>query len=95
VKEKVLAAHRGSIGTVLLPEGNRKDLDDIPAEVREAMRFVFASTAAEALAELFEDGAIGPKTRTAAKTRTRAKPRTETPQAARSPSKKRTQRKRT
>ncbi|MDA8424710.1 MAG: endopeptidase La, partial [Treponema sp.] len=57
VKEKVLAAHRNAIGTVLLPEGNRKDLEDIPAELRESTRFVFVSTVTEALAELFPSGA--------------------------------------
>jgi ATP-dependent Lon protease len=61
VKEKVLAAHRTAIFTVLLPEGNRKDLDDIPAEVKDAMSFVFVSNAAEALEALFPKGAMGPK----------------------------------
>jgi ATP-dependent Lon protease len=61
VKEKVLAAHRNSIFSVLLPEGNRKDLDDIPAEVKDVMRFTFVSNAAEALEALFPEGAIVPK----------------------------------
>ena len=60
VKEKVLAAHRNSIFSVVLPEGNRKDLDDIPSEVRDAMSFTFVSNAAEALGALFPEGAIGP-----------------------------------
>lgn len=42
VKEKVLAAHRAGIRTVILPRENRKDLEDIPADVRRQMRFVFA-----------------------------------------------------
>ena len=57
VKEKVLAAHRNKIGSVILPEGNRKDLDEIPQEVRESMSFVFVSTAAEVIAALFPSGA--------------------------------------
>ena len=61
VKEKVLAAHRGSIYTVILPEGNRKDLDDIPTEVKGAMSFVFVSTIGEAIAALFPAGGIGPR----------------------------------
>jgi ATP-dependent Lon protease len=61
VKEKVLAAHRGSILTVLLPEGNRKDLDDIPAEVQDVMRFIFVSNLAEGLDALFPKGAVGPR----------------------------------
>ena len=60
VKEKVLAAHRSKIPTVLLPEGNRKDLEDIPAEVKEVTKFVFVSTASEAIATLFPKGSIGP-----------------------------------
>ena len=58
VKEKVLAAHRHKIGTVLLPAGNRKDLEDIPREVREATQLLFVSTISEALALLFPEGAF-------------------------------------
>lgn len=57
VKEKVLAAHRNKIETVILPEANRKDLDDIPTEVRDTMNFVFASSVSEALRALFPAGA--------------------------------------
>jgi ATP-dependent Lon protease len=41
VKEKVLAAHRAGVRTVILPEENRKDLDEIPRHVRRSLRFVF------------------------------------------------------
>lgn len=44
VKEKVLAAHRAGVRTVILPEENRKDLEEVPKEVRRALRFVFAKT---------------------------------------------------
>jgi ATP-dependent Lon protease len=37
VKQKVLAAHRAGIATVILPEANGDDLEEIPAEVREAI----------------------------------------------------------
>ncbi|MDX1992617.1 MAG: endopeptidase La [bacterium] len=40
VKMKVLAAHRGGIRTVILPEHNMDDLDDLPQEVRDDMTFV-------------------------------------------------------
>ena len=43
VKEKVLAAHRARIGTVLLPVGNRKDLESIPERVREELEIVLVS----------------------------------------------------
>nr|MDQ4030616.1 endopeptidase La [Actinomycetota bacterium] len=39
VKQKVLAAHAAGLTDVILPERNRADLDDVPADVREAMRF--------------------------------------------------------
>ncbi|MBN1490542.1 MAG: endopeptidase La, partial [Phycisphaerae bacterium] len=41
-KEKVLAAHRAGIQTVILPERNRKDLIDIPKDVQRRVQFVFA-----------------------------------------------------
>ena len=40
VKEKVLAAHRAGIDTVILPMENRKDIDDIPENVRSGLKFV-------------------------------------------------------
>ncbi len=39
IKEKMLAAHRSGIKTVLLPQENEKDLEDIPKDVRKSMRF--------------------------------------------------------
>jgi ATP-dependent Lon protease len=41
VKEKVLAAMRAGITTVMLPRRNQKDLEDVPAEVRDKLEFVF------------------------------------------------------
>ena len=41
VKEKVLAAHRAGMETVILPRENEKDLVDVPAEIRKKLRFVF------------------------------------------------------
>ncbi len=42
IKEKVMAAHRANIKTVVLPEGNRKDLSEVPEEIKKELRFVFA-----------------------------------------------------
>ena len=49
VKQKVLAAHAAGLTDVVLPERNRGDLDDVPEEVREAMKFHFAMTVDEVL----------------------------------------------
>ncbi|EGW38437.1 endopeptidase La [Desulfosporosinus sp. OT] len=43
VKEKVLAAHRAGSKVVLLPEENRKDLEDVPENVRKLLEFHFVS----------------------------------------------------
>ena len=39
IKEKVLAAHRAGIRTVLLPAENEKDLEELPENVRDEMEF--------------------------------------------------------
>lgn len=43
VKEKVIAAHRAGLKTIILPEDNKKDLEDVPKEVLKDLKFVFAS----------------------------------------------------
>jgi ATP-dependent Lon protease len=42
IKEKVMAAHRANIQLVVLPEGNRKDLQEVPEETKKNLKFVFA-----------------------------------------------------
>jgi len=54
VKQKVLAAHAAGLTDVVLPERNRGDLDDVPDEVREAMKFHFAMTIDEVLGVTLE-----------------------------------------
>jgi ATP-dependent Lon protease len=51
IKEKVLAAMRAGITTVLLPKRNQKDLQDVPREAREKLRFVWLETVDDAMAE--------------------------------------------
>ncbi|HEX2044214.1 MAG TPA: endopeptidase La, partial [Gaiellaceae bacterium] len=58
VKEKVLAAQRAGIGTVILPRENEPDLDDLPEEVREGMRFVVADEVEEVVEAAFPRGAV-------------------------------------
>ncbi len=42
IKEKVLAAHRAGLDTVILPSRNERDLDELPDEVRKELKFVLA-----------------------------------------------------
>ena len=43
IKEKVLAAHRAGIKTVILPKWNKKDLEDIPKKIQNQIQFHFVS----------------------------------------------------
>jgi ATP-dependent Lon protease len=58
VKQKVLAAHAAGLTDVVLPERNRGDLDDVPEEVREAMKFHFAMTIDEVLGVALEPAPV-------------------------------------
>jgi len=49
LKQKVLAAHAAGLTDVILPERNRGDLDDVPADVREQMTFHPVMTVGEVL----------------------------------------------
>lgn len=49
VKEKVLAAHRAGVKTVILPFENKKDLEDIPKNIQKALKFVFVKHVDEVL----------------------------------------------
>jgi len=53
VKEKILAAHRNHFSHVLLPEGNRKDVEELPREIARSIQFLYVETIQEALAALF------------------------------------------
>lgn len=49
IKEKVLAAHRAGLRRVILPRRNEIDLDELPADVRGELKFIFADTVDEVL----------------------------------------------
>jgi ATP-dependent Lon protease len=55
VKEKVLAARRADIRTVILPEANRRNLEDVPKLFRKGLRFVFVSEVTQVLQEALLD----------------------------------------
>ena len=60
LKQKVLAAHAAGLTDVILPERNRADLDDVPADVREEMTFHPVMTLDEVLELALEPAAQRP-----------------------------------
>jgi len=54
IKEKVLAAHRAGLKTVILPKQNEKDLEDIPDEARKSLKFILA----ERVDDIFETALV-------------------------------------
>jgi ATP-dependent Lon protease len=61
IKEKVLAAHRNGLKTIILPKRNKVDLDDVPDEIRKTLKFVFAETVDDVLAASLEKPKKAPK----------------------------------
>jgi ATP-dependent Lon protease len=55
IKEKVLAADRAGLKRVMLPARNRRDYDDIPAEVRERLQFIWLDRVDDAIAAGLEE----------------------------------------
>jgi ATP-dependent Lon protease len=58
IKEKILAAHRSGLKTVILPRRNEADLEDLPEEVRQEIKFIFVHTVSDVL-----EAALGKPTR--------------------------------
>lgn len=58
IKEKVLAAARFGLKTVILPKNNEADLDDVPKTVREQLNFILVDTVDEVLAAALEDTVV-------------------------------------
>ena len=56
VNQKVLAAARAGLKTIILPRHNEKDLDDLPEEVRENMSFILVDTVDEVLKAALGEG---------------------------------------
>jgi len=56
VRDKVLAAHRAGLDTVILPKSNMKDVEDIPEKIKEKMDFIGVETLEEVLHAAFPGG---------------------------------------
>ena len=54
IKEKMLAAHRAGLKTIILPKRNELDVEDVPEEVRKTMTFVFAESVNDVLKAALE-----------------------------------------
>ena len=54
IKEKVLAAHRAGIKKVILPKENERDLEDVPEDVRNELKFIPVETIEEVLKEALD-----------------------------------------
>ena len=59
VKEKVIAAHRAGIKQIILPQGNKKNLRDIPEKVKKDLKFHFVSEVDDVVKIVF--GSLGKK----------------------------------
>ena len=69
VKEKILAAHRNGLRTVILPKRNEQDLDDVPEEIKKSMKFIFVETVDEVIKSALETPRKNSKSKTSTNTR--------------------------
>ncbi len=60
VKEKVLAARRARVSTIILPQLNRRDMDEVPKELFGDIRFVFADNVRQVFREALKDRVVPP-----------------------------------
>jgi ATP-dependent Lon protease len=58
IKEKVLAAHRAGLRTVIIPKRNEKDLEDLPPDIRNDMKFVLVERVDEVLETALRNGHV-------------------------------------
>ncbi len=61
IKEKVMAAHRAGIKTVIIPRRNERDLEDVPEDLRRELQIIPVDAAEQVLARALEPGATKPK----------------------------------
>jgi ATP-dependent Lon protease len=75
IKEKMLAAHRSGLKTIILPERNEIDLEDLPEEVKKKLNFKFVKTMDDVLMHAFSKplNGSGPIKSISAKTKKKIK----------------------
>jgi len=54
IKEKVLAAHRAGVKKVILPRENEKDLEEVPQQIKDELKFIFVDHVDEVLKETLQ-----------------------------------------
>ena len=54
LKEKVLAAHRAGLKTVIIPKQNLPDIEDLPKEIKQGIQFIPVETIGEVLTNALE-----------------------------------------
>src|SRR6266550_3863378 len=62
VKEKVLAARRARVSTIILPQQNRRDMDEVPKEPFKDIRFVFVDNMRQVFREALKEKVVPPAT---------------------------------
>ncbi|MEE9216876.1 MAG: endopeptidase La [Anaerolineales bacterium] len=72
LKEKVLAAHRAGLKTIIIPKRNEVDLEDVPDEIKEVIDFVLVDTVNDVLSAALEDKPVA-TTKTKKKSPSKAK----------------------
>jgi ATP-dependent Lon protease len=85
IKEKVLAAHRTGLKTVILPTFNEADLEDIPDEVNSQLKYVFVETVEDVLNAALEPKPEQPLPEAAAEAYAEAGAEVQAPQEAETP----------
>jgi len=63
VKEKIIAAHRSGLRTIILPRRNEQDLDDVPEEIKQSMKFIYVDTVDEVIRASLEPAPVNKKTK--------------------------------
>jgi ATP-dependent Lon protease len=60
IKEKVLAARRARVSTIILPQQNRRDMDEVPKEPFKNIRFVFVENVRQVFSEALKEKLVPP-----------------------------------